>query len=120
MCEQCMKSLRIDALDYFKCMYDFYGTFGIRNEVDTEELDEDALMSKETYNHLIRMHEGADTWELLKMISDHEKAKWKREQKEKAFDMAFRMYVKYNPGLTEDEIEEAREKLEELYNKENS
>lgn len=120
MCDACMKSLRIAAMDYFKCLYDFYGTFGIRNEADIEELDEDGLMSEETYNQLIKLHESGQTWELLRMIADTEEAKWKREQKEKSFDLAFKMYVKYNTDLTEDEIEEARETLRRLFDEENA
>jgi len=112
MCEACEKSLRIAALDYFKCLYDFYGTFGIRNEVDAEELDEDALMSEATYNDIIKMHEGAATWELLQMIAEKEKVKWQNKNRKMLRETAFRWLDKVD--CSEEEKEKHKKEIEEM------
>ena len=98
MCELCLKQLRHEALEYFQCLYD-----------DTS----DDGPSEETYNHLMKLHEGLETHELLSMIADREKALWWNEHNKRALESTKRLIDVLH--ISDEEKEEGKKKLEEIY-----
>ncbi len=100
MCELCLKQLRHEALEYIKCLYDF------------GQADEDSMMSEETYNQIITLHECMKTHELLKQIAEREEALYDREQRKHTKEHIEKMIEKW---VVEEDIEEAKAKVEQMH-----
>lgn len=113
MCDMCLKQLRHEALEYFKCLYDHAGDFGYRNFVDTENVDEDNRMSEKTFKNIIALYECMKTHELLKQITEREEALYNRDQRAKAKEHLEEMVEKW---VIEEDVKEAKAKVKELHN----
>jgi hypothetical protein len=113
MCDMCLKQLRHEALEYFRCLYDHAGDFGYRNFVDTEEVDEDDRISEKTFKDIIALYECMKTHELLKQITEREEALYNRDQREKTKEHLEEMVEKW---VVDEDIEEAKAKVKELHN----
>ena len=100
MCEMCLKQLRHEALEYFKCLYDY------------TEVDEDSRMSEETYNQIITLHECMKTHELLKQIAEREEALYDREQRKHTKEHIEKMIEKW---VVEEDWEEAKVKVKQIH-----
>jgi len=124
MCELCLKQLKHEAVEYFRCLYDYDGRYGKRNfllnklfeDLHAEELDKDEEMSEETYNQIIAMHECMKLHEILKMIADREEALYQFDQTEKTVGVVERVIDTFN--LDEKQKKEYMIKFKKLYKEE--
>jgi len=99
MCEMCLKQLRHEALEYFRCLYD--------------DPDNNDGISEETYNNIISLHECMKLHELLKMIAEREEAFYWQDQKEKTVGVVEGVVETFH--MDEDQKKEYMVKFKKLY-----
>jgi hypothetical protein len=112
MCEMCVKQLRHEALEYFKCLYDHHGEFGHRNFVDAELIDEDGKISEETFKHIMQLYSCMKTHELLEQIAKLEEALYNRDERKRSREHLEKMVEKW---VVEGDQEEAKVKVNEFH-----